>query len=152
MSPGNRNRFRGRICVKQRVKAWLAKLNDRSAVLIGAILRVTTELWVSAVVRRAFADGGFAAVERRGAAEAGAIMIVRRDRSGQVRLYLPAPQIGYDEARPSERLFVEIAAISNDLDVTGRIEREVRFDSDLWVVELEVSEEVFSQLIPVMTP
>ncbi|KAB2862521.1 MAG: DUF1491 family protein, partial [Bauldia sp.] len=43
-------------------------------------MRVTTDFWISSVVRRAFAEGGFAAVERRGAAEAGAVMIRRRDR------------------------------------------------------------------------
>lgn len=115
-------------------------------------LRVTTELWVSAVIRRAFAAGGFAAVERRGATEAGAIVVIRRDRFGQVRLYLPAPQASYDEARPSDRYFVEAANVADDLEVASRIEREMRFDPDLWVVELEVADETFSQLVTVMTP
>lgn len=114
-------------------------------------MRVTTELWVSAVVRRAFAAGGFAAVERRGAAEAGAIIVVRRDRFGQVKLYLPAPQTSYDEARPAERYFVEAVDIADDPAVALRIERETRFDPDLWVVELEVADEIFQQLIGVMT-
>ena len=114
-------------------------------------MRVTTELWVSAVVRRAFAAGGFAAVERRGATEAGAIIIVRRDRFGQVKLYLPAPQTSYDEAQPAERYFIEAADIADDQAVALRIEREARFDPDLWVVELEVGDEIFRQLVCVMT-
>ena len=115
-------------------------------------LRVTTDFWVSAVMRQAFATGGFAAVERRGAAEAGAVVLVRRDRFGQGRLYLPAPQISYDEARPSDRHFVEVANITDDLEVAARIEKEMRFDPDLWVVELEVSDEIFAQLVSIMTP
>lgn len=115
-------------------------------------MRVTTELWVAAILRRAFAGGGFAAVERRGASEAGAVLILRRDRLGQIRLYAPAPQASYDDARPSERLFAEIMTGSDDQDVARRIEREVRFDSDLWVVELEVADHEFAQLVPVTTP
>jgi len=115
-------------------------------------LRVTTELWVSAITRRAFAGGGFAAVERRGAAEAGVVMIVRRDRLGQIRLYAPAPQASYDNARPSERFFVEIMNTSDDIEITKRIEREVRFDPDLWVIELEIADEAFAELVPVTTP
>lgn len=115
-------------------------------------MRVTTDLWVSAIMRRAFAGGGFAAVERRGAAEAGAVMILRRDRLGQTRLYAPAPQASYDDARPSERLFAEIMNSGDDQEVTARIERELRFDPDLWVVELEVADKAFAELVPVTTP
>lgn len=115
-------------------------------------MRVTTELWVSAVVRRAFAGGGFAAVERRGAAEAGAVMILRRDRLGEVRLYAPAPQASYDEARPQERLFTEVLRTADDEEAARRIEREARFDPDLWVVELEVGDAAFAQLVAVTTP
>ena len=115
-------------------------------------MRVTTDLWVSSIVRRAFAGGGFAAIARRGASEAGAVMIVRRDRLGEVRLYAPAPQTSYDEARPDDRLFTEVARTTDDEEIAGRIEREARFDPDLWVVELEVGEEVFPELVPLTTP
>lgn len=115
-------------------------------------MRVTSELWVSAIVRRAFAGGGFAAIERRGAAEAGAVMILRRDRLGEVRLYAPAPQASYDEAKPQERLFSEALRTADDGEVAARLARETRFDPDLWVVELEVGDEAFAQLVTVTTP
>jgi hypothetical protein len=114
-------------------------------------LRVTTELWVAALVRRVFGAGGFAAVERRGAAEAGAIMIVRRDRNGKVRLYVPAPQTSYDEAKPQERMFVEVTAADEE-EVGRRLERELRFDPDIWVVEVETDEKVFAETVSVTTP
>lgn len=115
-------------------------------------MRVTSELWVSAIVRRAFAGGGFAAVERRGAAEAGAVVIVRRDRMGEIRLYAPASQSSYDEARPQERLFTEVLRTDDGEEAARRIEREQRFDPDLWVVELEVGDEAFAELVAVTTP
>lgn len=114
-------------------------------------MRVTTELWASSIIRRAFSAGGFAAVARRGAAEAGAAMIVLRGRSGEARLFAPAPQTSYDEGRPEERRFVEVPAGSEE-EVQARIGRELRFDPDLWVVDLEVDAELFSQLVPVTTP
>lgn len=115
-------------------------------------MRVTSELWVSAVLRRAFASGGFAAVERRGAAEAGAVLILRRDRLGGIRLYAPAPQTSYGEARPEERLFTLALQTGDEDEVAKRLERETRFDPDLWIVELEVSDGDFSALVAVTTP
>ena len=115
-------------------------------------MRVTTELWVSAIVRRAFSAGGFAAVARRGAGESGATMLMLRDRLGEVRLFTPAPQTSYDEARPDERLFAEVLRTFDEEAVRQRIEREARFDPDLWVVELEVDEAIFRELVPVTTP
>lgn len=115
-------------------------------------MRVTTDLWVSSVVRRAFGLGGFAAVERRGAGEAGAVLIALRDRHGETRLFAPAPQTSYDEARPEERLFAEILRTGDGQEIAQRIERELRFDPDLWVVELEVGDDAFAQLVTVTTP
>ncbi|HEV7283535.1 MAG TPA: DUF1491 family protein, partial [Kaistia sp.] len=39
-------------------------------------MRVTSGLWVAAYIRRAFVEGAFAAVVRRGSEEAGAIFVV----------------------------------------------------------------------------
>lgn len=115
-------------------------------------MRVTTDLWVSSIVRRAFSAGGFAAVARRGAGEAGAVMVSLRDRLGEVRLFAPAPQTSYDDARPQGRLFTEVLRTADEDAVRQRIEREARFDPDLWVVELEVDEALFLELVPVATP
>lgn len=102
-------------------------------------MRVTSELWVSALVRRVFGAGGFAAVVRRGALEAGAIFVVARDRNGELTLFGPAPQTSYAEGRPDERHFQELTRTSDEQAVTTRLEKEARFDSDVWTVELELS-------------
>lgn len=114
-------------------------------------MRVTSDLWVSVLVRRAFAGGGFAAVVRRGAAEAGAIFIITRDRMGEATLYGPAPQTSYADRRPEERQFQELTRTGEEQALTARLEKEARFDPDVWVVELEISGEAES-LFAVMTP
>lgn len=115
-------------------------------------MRVTTDFWVSSIVRRAYAAGGFAAVARRGASEAGAVMITQRGRMGEMRLYGPAPQTSYDDAKPDERLFAELLRADEENQIRDRIERELRFDPDLWVVELEVDDMLFADLVSVTTP
>jgi hypothetical protein len=101
-------------------------------------MRVTSDLWVSALLRRVQSAGGFGAVLRRGAVEAGAIFIVSRSRLGEVSLYGPAPQIAYEEGRPEERRFSELLGPTDDKTINARIDREARFDPDLWVIEVEV--------------
>jgi hypothetical protein len=79
-------------------------------------------------------------------------MITVRDRLGEVTLYGPAPQTSYDESKPQDRLFTEILR-TGDLDaIDKRIERERRFDTDLWVVDLDVDEATFRDLVSVTTP
>lgn len=99
-------------------------------------MRVTSGLYVSALVRRVFAEGGFAAVARRGSESAGAVFIIVRDRMGAVALYGPAPQTGYADAKPDDRLFVRLPDADEEA-VARRLERETRFDADLWLVEIE---------------
>ena len=103
-------------------------------------MRVVSELFVSALIRRVFSSGGFAAVERRGAAEAGAIFVRQRFRDGLETLYGPAPQSFFDEDETAGRLF-EIRLDRQEPDaVRELLERERRFDPDLWIVELETAD------------
>lgn len=109
-------------------------------------MRVTSDLWVSALVRRIFSDGGFAAIQRRGAREAGAIFLIKRTRLGELELYSPAPQTSYDEAKPDERQFVLVFRTEEEEKVDKHLEREMRFDPDVWVVEIETAGEVSNYL------
>lgn len=115
-------------------------------------MRVTTDLWVSALLRRVFADGGFGAVARRGATEAGAVFVLTRDRMGTIALYGPAPQASYDSARPDERLFTPLGETLTQDDVDKRIAKEMRFDSDVWLVELEPGATPLAELISIRMP
>jgi len=113
-------------------------------------MRVTTDFWVSALVRRVFADGGFAAVISRGAAEAGVVHILTRDRLGDVTLYSPAPQTSYDDARPEDRRFSCVAGLSPE-QLEQRLDKERRFDPDFWIVEIEPGRAGIAELISIAT-
>ena len=112
-------------------------------------MRITSDLWVSALTRRVFAEGGFAAVVRRGATEAGAIFIVTRSRLGTSTLFGPAPQSAYDTERPDERQFGKLVEEGDATEIETRLAKEARFDSDIWVVEIEPGETPLEELIAV---
>lgn len=99
-------------------------------------MRLTSSIFVSALLRRVSQSGGFGAILRRGNSEAGAIFIVVRRRDGTIALYGPAPQLSYGDTR-GERQFSLIADPLDEMALGTRLEREQRFDSDLWVVEIE---------------
>ncbi len=101
-------------------------------------MRLKSEIFVSALTRRVFAAGDFAAVERKGADEAGAIFIRQRLRDGRENLYGPAPQsFAEDEEVRAERRFERRLTEAQAQEVETLLEKERRFDADLWVVELE---------------
>lgn len=115
-------------------------------------MRVTADLWVSALLRRVFSAGGFAAVVKRGATEAGAVFVLVRDRFGETSLFAPAPQTSYDSAKPDERLFTPVASGEDMTAIEQRLEREKRFDPDIWVVEIEAGSVPVADLISIRMP
>ncbi|HVZ13909.1 MAG TPA: DUF1491 family protein [Bauldia sp.] len=100
-------------------------------------MRVTSALWVGAYVRRCYAEGAPAAVMKRGAEEAGAIFVIADRLDGTGDLYAPAPQASFDEGEPGDRLFQMVAPAAPLPEINERLEREKRFDPDLWVVAVE---------------
>ena len=100
-------------------------------------MRVTSEFWVSALCRKAAAEGAFAYVVQRGAKEAGAIFVLANDMAGFVSLFAPAPQSWFAEDEPKDRLFECILDKSDEQAVRDRLDRERRFDPDIWIVEIE---------------
>lgn len=115
-------------------------------------MRLTSDFWVSALMRRVQQEGGFAAIVRRGATEAGAIFLILRTRSGGLSLYGPAPQSDYGDAKPAERHFTPLTLAGMQDDIDKRLEREMQFDPDVWIVELEAEEEALSRLVEITTP
>lgn len=102
-------------------------------------MRIRSDIFVSALIRRAFSAGGFAAVVQKGAEEAGAIFIRQRFRDGLESVYGPAPQTFARDDDGMRRFEARLAhAEASAADAV--IAREARFDSDLWVVELELDE------------
>jgi len=100
-------------------------------------MRLTSDFWVSALLRRADAAGVAAVVRRRGDASAGAIWVVVDRRNGTLDLHQPAPQSEVDEASAGDRRFETVGVGLGAAEVDARIASETRFDPDLWVIEIE---------------
>ena len=103
-------------------------------------MRLKSSIWVAAYVRRCDIEGAFAAVRRRGADEAGAVFIKLNRLDGTGTLYGPAPQTMFAETQPTDRLFTAILGNATpvpDADIEARLAREIRFDPDVWIVEVE---------------
>ncbi len=96
--------------------------------------RLRSDFWVSAYIRQRASAGIVAVLRRRGAAEAGAIFIKVDLLDGSARLYAPAPPDLDSDS--TERGFTCVLE-SDALAVEDRMSREIRFDSDLWLVEVE---------------
>ena len=103
-------------------------------------MRLKSGIWVAAYLRRCGVEGAFAAVRRRGADEAGAVFILVNRLDGTATLYGPASQSLFDEAQPSDRMFSAVLGgetPAGEADAEARIAREIKFDPDVWVVEVE---------------
>lgn len=102
-------------------------------------MRLKSVIWVAAYIRRCHKEGAFAAVRHRGAEEAGAIFIKLNRLDGTAELFGPAPQSVFEDAHPSDRAFSRClgAGSSAEDKVEERLAREIRFDPDAWIVEVE---------------
>jgi hypothetical protein len=103
-------------------------------------MRVRADIFVSALMRRAFARGDFAAVETKGAEAAGAVFVRQVFRDGTESLHAPAPQSLFGADDGGARLFETRLARAERAAVGEAIERERRFDGDLWVIAVEAEE------------
>ncbi len=111
--------------------------------------RLRTDFWVAALRRRAEQAGAYVSIARRGADEAGAVFILVDRRDGAFDLYGPAAQSVFDEERPADRLFSLVVAAAPQDAVQARVEQEMRFDPDLWLIDIEDKQgRAFIELAP----
>src|SRR3977135_135680 len=101
-------------------------------------MRLKSSIWVAAYLRRCQTEGIFGAVRRRGAEEAGAVFVKLALLDGNAMLYAPAPQNAHDDSRPMERVFAPTSPqpVAEPV-VEERLAKEIRFDPDVWIVEIE---------------
>jgi hypothetical protein len=101
-------------------------------------MRLRSDIFAAALIRRAEAQGAVAMLRRRGAAEAGALFIKLDRLDGRAAVFGPAPQ---SEALPDgvDRLFSKVHAdeFVDPAEAEARLKREIIFDPDLWIVEIE---------------
>ncbi len=102
-----------------------------------SVARIRTDFWVSAYIRRCEVNGVVAVLRRRGSPEAGAAMIKVDRLDGTSVLLGPAPQS--EAVDDGGRSFVPVHrdATIPSLDAEARLKREIGFDPDLWIVEVE---------------
>lgn len=98
--------------------------------------RLTSAVLASALVRRVHQAGGSAMLLAKGDATAGAILILMLDRGANPRFVERG--IGPD-GKPA-LLPAGPAEFADDAAVTAYWQRRRSYDSDLWVVELDVPE------------
>ncbi len=103
-------------------------------------MRIRSDIFVSALTRRVFSDGGYAAVVAKGAEASGAIFVRQRFRDGLETLFGPAPQAMIGEGERDDRIFEARLTRAEPEAVEALITREQKFDSDLWLVEIEVDD------------
>jgi len=102
-------------------------------------MRVKTALWVAGYLRRCSVEGAFAVVRRHGAEEAGAVLVRICRLDGTSDLFSPAPQSAFDTAPGVERTFIASLATqpAPDAAVEAYLAREIKFDPDVWIIEVE---------------
>jgi hypothetical protein len=94
--------------------------------------RLKSGIWVRALIRRAEVKGAQAYVVRKGSEEAGAIFLkVSR---------LDGTCVVLNQARDGDGDLVwarPLGEITDDAKASAYFERQIKFDSDLWIVEIE---------------
>ena len=99
-------------------------------------MRLKSAIWVSAFLRRCTVEGIYGAVLRKGAEEAGAVHVIVNHLDGTCHLFGPAPGESYDELG-DRRWFAEVTPPGTLVDAMALLDRLLRFDPDLWIVEVE---------------
>jgi hypothetical protein len=96
---------------------------------------LSTDVWVGALIRRAELGGAFATVARKGDAGAGAVLVKAfNTRTREARLYSEALR------GDGDRVWMQPVASQVEADLDRYVERALKVDPDLWVVEIEDGE------------
>ena len=95
-------------------------------------LLLSTDVWVGALIRRAELEGANAVVVKKGDARAGAVIVKAYDTMTRAaRLWTEAT--GQDGAP----LWIQPVVSDSEGELDAYLERQRRYDPDLWVVEIE---------------
>jgi hypothetical protein len=95
-------------------------------------LRLDTDIWVYALVRRAHLGGAFAVIARKGDARGGAVLVkLINRRAGEAALLAEATR------GDGESVWMRPLPSSDEAEIDRYAERAARIDPDLWVVEID---------------
>ena len=100
-------------------------------------MRLKAEIWIKAYLRHCAVAGLAAAVVRHGDDDAGAIYIRINRLDGTSLLFGPSPA-GFAGADEDRRWVPALSGLAEpDADIEAYLERQAKFDPDLWLVEVE---------------
>ena len=100
-------------------------------------MRLKSEIWVKAYLRRCTVNGAPAVVVRHGDDDAGAIYIKVCRLDGQATIFGPAPA-GLSGADYDRRWVPCLKGRTvTEADGQDYLDKEARIDSDLWIIEIE---------------
>jgi hypothetical protein len=98
--------------------------------------RLKSGIWVAAFLRRMQVEGRFGAVLQSGDQDAGAVYVVINQLDGTHHLWGPPPGPAYSDE--GDRRFERLTQTPMDwAEISTRIAGLRKFDSDIWVVEIE---------------
>lgn len=91
-----------------------------------------SDIWVAALIRRANNEGAFAVVTRKGDPRAGAILVrVWNSRASEMRIYAEALNA------KGESVWIEPVSATAEADFEAYVQRSIRVDPDIWIVDIE---------------
>jgi len=100
-------------------------------------MRLKTDLWVKAYLRRCAHEGVDAVLVRRGDSDAGAIYIKVSRLDGTASLFGPAPA-GLESAREDRQFESSFAReVVPEAEVDAHLARQIEFDADIWIVAVD---------------
>lgn len=97
--------------------------------------RLPTHLEIGALIRLVQAEGGFATVLHKGERDAGTILVILTENGANARAYERMPQL--DGTRDWALCYKQ--DIENQHKFDEYLERRVRQDPDLWIIELDIA-------------
>ena len=97
--------------------------------------RLSSSVLVSGLMRRAESEGGFATVLSKGDPTAGSILVVLLEKGGKPRFFerILQPDGRYSWQQASGE------AAENEEESRRFLDRRLKFDPDMWLIELDIA-------------
>lgn len=99
-------------------------------------MRLRSDIWVAAYLRRTAVEGAYAVLRKRGAAEAGAIYVLVDRADRMAALFVPGP-VDIDSGGERRWRRAHSAEWVDPFVAEAQLKRELKNDPDLWIVEVE---------------
>ena len=97
--------------------------------------RLKAEIWVKAFIRKCAVSDVPAVLVRRGDDTAGVVLVKVNHLDGHAHVYAPARR------GDGTRIWIQGAGgLKLEADIDAYIEKQIRFDPDIWVIEVEDSQ------------